>query len=50
MEVAEIGIYMAIVSLVMPLSLFVVVPVFTGKLNIRDRDGNPVKTGDVNLN
>ena len=48
LEVREIGIYMAIVSLMMPLSLFVVVPLFTGKFKIRDRDENSVKTGNMN--
>ena len=37
LSVGEIGIYMGIVSLMMPLSLFVLVPLFTGKMKIRDR-------------
>ena len=37
--ISEIGIYMAIVSFMMPLSQFVLVPLLTGKLKIRDRYG-----------
>ena len=39
LEIIDLGLYMGILSVMMPFSLFVLVPLFTGKFNMRDRDG-----------